>query len=89
MVIDFHGYQRALGGVLLGAWASHGTARRIELDLVHGRNRVSSVRLSRLTTSHRRVVLRGHRGRRLPTGRYELVVKLAGRVRARHSVHAG
>jgi hypothetical protein len=89
VVIDYDGYQRRLGGLLLDAWAAAGTAHRLEVTLVRSGRRVSSVSLSRVTTRPRRIILRGRHGRPLAPGRYRLIVRLNGKVRARRIVHAG
>ena len=88
LLVDYDGYQTQLRGLLLGVWTSHGVARRVEIELLHHGRRVSSVSLPLVTNRHRRVVLRGRHGHPLSPGRYELVVKVQGRARARQPVHA-
>lgn len=89
VLVDYDGYHPELGGLLLGAWTTGGSPARLQIELVRGRHRLSSTRAFRVTTHHRRIVLRGRDGRPLPRGRYELLIKLAGRVRARQPVHTG
>jgi AcrR family transcriptional regulator len=86
LVVDYDGFKPSLGGVLLGAWTTSGAVHHLEIELLHGARRVSRVHVPPVTTRHRRVVLRGHHGHRLAPGRYRLVIKLAGRGRARHRV---
>jgi hypothetical protein len=87
LVVDYDGYQPQLGGLLLGAWTTDGAARRLEIELLHKGRPVCAARFARLTTAHRRIVLRAHRGRGLAAGRYELLIRLSGSVRVRHPIH--
>lgn len=78
VVIDYDGYVPSLGGVLLGVWTTHGSARHLELELFRGRHHLSAHRLDRVTTAHRRTVVRGRGGQRLRPGSYELRIRLPG-----------
>ena len=89
LVVDYDAYKSDLGGLLLGAWTTQGSARHVEIELVRGRRRISATRLARVTTAHRRIVLRGRHGHRLAPGHYELLIKLSGRVARRRAVRIG
>ncbi len=89
VIVDYDGYQPSLGGLLLGAWTTHGIARHLAIELVRGGRPISARRLARVSTTHRRVVLRGRDGRRLAPGRYELRIRLAGHLLKTQPVRVG
>lgn len=89
LLVDLVGYDHGRDGVVLEAWTSHGELERLEVELTRSTHRVGSVGVARLTTAHRRLVLRARRGRKLPPGRYTLLIRVAGHVRVRRRVRLG
>ena len=87
LVVDFDGYEKALHGVLLGLWTTHGTADNVEVSLLRGRSVVSAATLRRVGRHHRRILMRPRAGRRFTRGRHILVIRVGGHVRARHVLH--
>lgn len=89
VVVGLEGLDGRRDGVALDAWTTHGTERRVALELLHGSRRVGAVSVGRLTTAHRELVLQARRGHKLSPGRYTLIVRASGRVLARRPVRLG
>jgi hypothetical protein len=67
------GRKRRLHGVAIKLWTSSGSLRKLVVTFRHGRRVLERFRISRLTTHHRRLILRVHR--HMPRrGRYGLRV---------------
>lgn len=86
VVIDNHGLERKLHGLVLDAWTTHGVARGLELELLRRGHTVASARVARLTGRRRQIVLRPRRGNRLRAGRYTLLVRIGEATLARHHI---
>ena len=82
------GVRRHRHGLLLELRTSHGALTGLEVELHHGRHRVTRVALHKLTTHEHPLVLRVH-GRAPKAGRYTVVVRQGKHALLRRAVGSG
>jgi hypothetical protein len=82
--LHFLGARRGLRGVAIQLWTTTGTLTKLTVRLRHRGNVVDTVRVARVGTRKRRVVLRV-KGKMPKPGRYTVLAARAGRTLTRHA----
>ena len=85
VVLRSHGLNHRLRGLQLELWTTRASLRDLVVELHHGKHRVASARIARLTTLPRQVVLRVHH-RAPAVGHYTVVVRKGRRVLVRRAI---
>jgi phospholipase C len=85
VVLENQGVSKQHRGLVLQLWTTRAYLRDLVVELHHGKRRVASARIAKLTTLPRQVTLRVHR--RAPVaGHYTLVVRKGRRVLLRRAI---
>jgi Secretory lipase len=82
--LHYLGAKRSLHGVAIQLWTSKGTLTKLTVRLRRGAKVLDTVKLARVTTHKRKVVLRV-KGKMPKSGRYTLVVARGKKTLARHA----
>ena len=82
---SYLGAKKRLRGVAIRLWTTTGTLKKLVVSLRRGRKLIARIRVARVTTHKRRLVLR-HRGRMPRRGRYTLRVTQGRRTLLSHKL---
>ena len=89
LVVRFYGRRHRLHGLLVEIYTTRGALRGLEVQLRRGGQLVARGHVAHVTSARHRLVLHHDLGRRLPAGRYTLLVSHAGHTVLRRRVKVG
>jgi hypothetical protein len=89
LVVAFFGRRHRVHGALVRLHTRHGTISGLTVELLRGKHVAAHAHVAHVGRGRHSVALRGAHGRRLPAGRYTLVVRHGRRTLARRRVHLG
>jgi phospholipase C len=89
LVVAYYGRRHRVHGALVRLHTRGGTISGLTVELLRGKHVVAHAHVAHVGRARHSVALRGAHGRRLPAGRYTLVVRQGRNTLARRRVHLG